>query len=429
MINQIKRLIFPVVSVLALTGCDMSMSDLNITIDKDIVVTKDKNESSTIDSIDAKKVKGYLVFAMRGQFAVDSHIQLFIDSDNNPDTGYSNGVIKGADYLIEDKSVYMYPEDVNGKWDWGQPISGDIIVSKSASEVSIKIPIGFLDYADTIRYGARVYDSSWTDMIAYDTMKTLKIHDAHPGPKPKPKMTINSSFHWQLQGKLNMNRDADVYDIDLFDNTKETISELHEKGRIVICYFSAGSYEEWRADHADFPEDALGEKMDGWDERWLDIRNAKVREIMADRIKLARSKGCDGVEADNVDGYTNKTGFDLSSKDQIEYNRYLADTAHKHSLIIGLKNDIDQVEDLAKIFDFAINEQCHEYNECGTYNTFTSADKPVFNIEYAKKYINNKSERQKICIESKELKIKTYILPLDLDDSFMYSCDQNDEKP
>ena len=42
----------------------------------------------------------------------------------------------------------------------------------------------------------------------------------------------------------------------------------------------------------------------------------------------------------------------------------LADLAHERGLSIGLKNDLDQVADLVDHFDFAINEQCFQYQEC-----------------------------------------------------------------
>ena len=123
---------------------------------------------------------------------------------------------------------------------------------------------------------------------------------------------ISTTWQWQLTGDLNLSYDVDIYDIDLFDTPKETITELHNANRKVICYFSAGSYENWRPDKNQFPESAIGNTLDGWeDEKWLDIRNSTIREIMKSRLDLAVEKGCDGVEADNVDGFANNSGFDL----------------------------------------------------------------------------------------------------------------------
>jgi hypothetical protein len=39
--------------------------------------------------------------------------------------------------------------------------------------------------------------------------------------------------------------DAEIYDIDLFYHPKSTIDWLHNQGKKVICYFSAGSGEDW----------------------------------------------------------------------------------------------------------------------------------------------------------------------------------------
>ena len=56
---------------------------------------------------------------------------------------------------------------------------------------------------------------------------------------------------------------------------------------------------------------------------------------MLDRLDLAVDKGCDGVEPDNMDGFTNRTGFRLSEDDQLGYNRRLANEAHLRDLSAG----------------------------------------------------------------------------------------------
>jgi hypothetical protein len=43
-----------------------------------------------------------------------------------------------------------------------------------------------------------------------------------------------------------------MYDVDLFDVPNATIDKLHNDGRVVVCYFSAGSFENWRGDWANF---------------------------------------------------------------------------------------------------------------------------------------------------------------------------------
>jgi hypothetical protein len=224
---------------------------------------------------------------------------------------------------------------------------------------------------------------------------------------------------------LNTSYNATVYDIDLVDASAVTIAQLKAAGRKVVCYFSAGSSEDWRPDYSKFATADKGKALDGWaGEKWLDIRSANVRAVMAARLDLAQSKGCDGVEPDNVDGYTNSSGFPLTPQDQLDYNRYLATAAHLRGLAIALKNDVDQLAALEPSFDFAVNEQCNEYSECGGYSAFTGKGKPVFNAEYKSNYVNNTSgARDKLCAASKAAGIRTLVLPLDLDGSFRYSCD------
>jgi TM1410 hypothetical-related protein. len=54
----------------------------------------------------------------------------------------------------------------------------------------------------------------------------------------------------------------------------------------------------------------------------------------------------------------------------------------ERGLAAGLKNDLDQIPDLLADFEWQINEQCFDYNECDALSAFVKAGKPVFNIEY-----------------------------------------------
>jgi len=191
---------------------------------------------------------------------------------------------------------------------------------------------------------------------------------------------------WQIQytGKLDINLDVDVFNLDLFDTPLNIIEALHRRGVFVMCYFSAGSYEDWRPDSSRFPPEVLGKDMEGWPgEKWLDIRRLDLlAPIMEARLELAAQKGCDGVDPDNVDGYTHDTGFPLTYNDQITYNVFLAQAAHSRGLAIGLKNDLKQIPDLLRYFDWILNEECFTYQECNQLLPFVQAGKPVFVIEY-----------------------------------------------
>jgi hypothetical protein len=194
-----------------------------------------------------------------------------------------------------------------------------------------------------------------------------------------------TSWQWQLSGPIDTSVDAQMYDIDLFESPQSVIDQLHQSGRIVICYFSAGSWESFRPDASTFPQSVRGNPLDPpfQDELWLDIRQLGVLgPIMSARLDLAVSKRCDGVEPDNVDGYINNTGFPLTAADQIAYNTFIADAAHARGLSVGLKNDLDQVPQLVGVFDWALNEQCFQFDECALLMPFINAGKAVFGVEY-----------------------------------------------
>ncbi len=192
-----------------------------------------------------------------------------------------------------------------------------------------------------------------------------------------------TSWQWQLSGKVDASIDVQMYDIDMFDNTKKLVARLHADGRAVVCYIDAGTWERWRPDAGRFPTRVKGAR-NGWPgERWLDIRRLGVlRPIMEHRLDLCDRKGFDAVEFDNVDGYQNHTGFPLTGADQLRYDTWLANQAHRRGLAAVLKNDLGQVKRLLPYFDFALDEQCFQYRECRRLRPFVDAGKAVFGVEY-----------------------------------------------
>ena len=185
-----------------------------------------------------------------------------------------------------------------------------------------------------------------------------------------------------------------VFDIDLYvdqaisenNTTLDTaaVNAIHAAGGKAICYVSAGTWENWRVDANQFPASVQGAK-NGWPgEKWLDIRQTSVLlPIMEARMQKCRQAGFDGVEWDNVDGFSNRTGFPLTANDQLVYDASLANLAHSYGLTVALKNDVEQLPDLAPYVDYAVNEQCQQYNECDGYTTyFINANKAVFQVEY-----------------------------------------------
>lgn len=271
---------------------------------------------------------------------------------------------------------------------------------------------------------------SGCELFGTDSQPDAQIDPTQPpitaGPWRRP--AVSDRWQWQLQpdraGRINTGYAVEVYDIDLFDAPDSVIADLHAQGRMVIAYFSAGTSESFRSDFTEFQSSDMGNTLaDHPNERWLDVRSANVLRIMQARLDLAARRGFDGVEPDNVDGYTNNSGFPLTADDQLAFNRFVANEAHRRGLSVGLKNDLDQVPQLVAYFDFAVNEQCHEFNECDALKPFIDAGKPAFNAEYHATFVNSAAARDQICTDARMRNMRTLILPLDLDDSFRFACD------
>lgn len=207
-----------------------------------------------------------------------------------------------------------------------------------------------------------------------------------------------TTFQWQLQGTIDLTVPADVFDIDLFEAKDSDISYLHSHGKKVICYFSAGTREDFRHDISSVPSSAIGNALEGWPgEKWWDIRASSVRNVISGRLDLAHTRGCDAVEPDNVDGYSNQNGLGLTKANQLDFNRWVATEAHQRGLSVGLKNAVDLLTDLEPSFDWALNEECLSYNECAGYSIFLNHHKAVFHVEYVDNHSQGSAKANSVC--------------------------------
>jgi hypothetical protein len=115
---------------------------------------------------------------------------------------------------------------------------------------------------------------------------------------------------WQIIISNNISVDTDaplvpddtpIWDIDLFNTPKEDIDGLKQQGKKVLCYFSAGTGEDWRPDYNTIPTADLGDQLGCWPgEKYLNIRSDAVWDVMNIRLQLAWAKGCDAVDPDNM---------------------------------------------------------------------------------------------------------------------------------
>jgi hypothetical protein len=246
-------------------------------------------------------------------------------------------------------------------------------------------------------YVSGVPDSRWdNDMLhlldvlkgsnfeAVDTSSLMQNANSGAAAPQFWKPPVGASWQWQLSGPIDTSVNASIFDLDMFETSAATVAGLHNQGKKVICYISVGSWEGWRPDAGQFPPEVLGTDYDGWPgEKWLDIRRIDLlAPILRARLDLCAEKGFDGIEPDNIEGYTNNTGFPLTYQDQLVFNIWLAKEAHARGLSIGLKNDSGQVADLLTYYDWALTEECFDQGWCSDMSPFITAGKPVFAAEY-----------------------------------------------
>jgi hypothetical protein len=213
-----------------------------------------------------------------------------------------------------------------------------------------------------------------------DLLRTRSDAAAVDAARPRPQAL--SSWQIQLSGVLDTTVDVRVYVADM-DIRTSTIRDLHDAGRIVICYFSAGSAESFRADASLFPSASLGAAVAGYpDVRWIDPRDATVRAIMADRIAKAAAAGCDGIHPSGLSAYAQETGFAFTRADQEAYGRWLTTVAHGLGLSIGfVENDPGLSGEIVGDFDWTAAWSCIE-TACPSVAPFVAAGKAAFLVEY-----------------------------------------------
>jgi hypothetical protein len=184
-----------------------------------------------------------------------------------------------------------------------------------------------------------------------------------------------------------------VYDIDGEGASASDVAAIHAAGAEAVCYVDVGSLENWRSDAAQFPKAVVGAAVAGWPgENWLVVTAANqgmILPLMKARFQQwCLAKGFDAIEPDNLDAWTNTTG--ITEADNLAYDLAIAQLAHSMSLSVGLKNIMtdltpSQYPMFTAAFDWALNEQCYEYQACGTYTaagSFIPGGKAVFDVEY-----------------------------------------------
>ncbi|MFE2537803.1 endo alpha-1,4 polygalactosaminidase [Streptomyces sp. NPDC059371] len=199
---------------------------------------------------------------------------------------------------------------------------------------------------------------------------------APPQPVPRPGRTatsvqlppLHAGFDYQIGGAYAPAADVRVVSRDR--------SSSPARGLYNICYVNA--FQAQPEERGQWPADLLLRDADGevvvdkdWNEALLDIRTPDKRRRVAERVGRwiddCADKGFDAVEPDNYDSYTRSRKL-LTSDDATAFITLLARHAHARHLAIGQKNTAELAGLRSRTgLDFAVAEECGEYDECGTY--------------------------------------------------------------
>lgn len=240
-------------------------------------------------------------------------------------------------------------------------------------------------------------------------------------------------WDWVIGGPVDVDtlvsRRLDFVGLDAFEVSAETVAALQTAGIQVWCYISAGTIEDWRPDYDMFlaadatavaagGEPLIGAPYGEWPgEHWLNPRaRAALMPLIDARLAMCAVKGFDLVEFDNMDGFDNETGLDITADEQIAFARALADAAGRHGLGAVLKNTPDLVEQLEPWFDAYLMEDCVLSGTCGSGAPFLAANKPVLNAEYPEVYADDSIafDLDHACLTGEGDGVAMLIKPLDL---------------
>ncbi|HWS38632.1 MAG TPA: endo alpha-1,4 polygalactosaminidase [Actinoplanes sp.] len=166
-------------------------------------------------------------------------------------------------------------------------------------------------------------------------------------------------------------------------------------GAYNVCYVNAfqaqpGDEAWWRKNHPDLLlRDKNGDLVvdEDWDELMFDVsteaKRTALTAIVGEWIDKCAADGFQAIESDNLDSFTRSNGL-LTQAQAVAFATALNGRAHANGLASGQKNTAELGKAAAQRagFDFAVAEECGEWDECGTYAA-TYGDN-VLVIEYTR---------------------------------------------
>lgn len=226
------------------------------------------------------------------------------------------------------------------------------------------------------------------------------------------------AFQVQARGEIDPELDVDLLIVPLFFADAETLAPLKARGVRIVCTLHAGVWSSAWPDADAWQPAMLGHGV--WGEptqRWVDVRQSAVRELVAARLDVAVALGCDAIDAYRLDGYLENTGLPITRGDQLVFDRWLAQAAHQRGLGIGLRGAVDFIPELMDLYDFALTEGCLERADCQLMLPFIDRGKPVYHWEFT----TASDGGIDICAAAREFGFTTIVKHRELD-AWRFAC-------
>jgi len=222
------------------------------------------------------------------------------------------------------------------------------------------------------------------------------------------------------------------------------IAQLHafSPPAIVVCQIMTGAirltdpdaskFPGYEANPPNRPDPIAGGSVIGWsitdtdpNERWINIHDdarAIVAPLIAKRIELARTIGCDAIAAEHNDLPLYEGSSDHGFA-PVSYNEYaswigeLSTRSHDARISFGLRNgsslsidDDTPAGKISQMCDWLMEDRCAEAGFCDQVQPFINRSKAVFAVEYDKNIEDAPNNPTTLCSTLRAAGIKDGII-------------------
>lgn len=361
------------------------------------------------------------------------HLQFFIDSDNNSNTGYSQGDIVGADYLLEDNELYI--STPGSGWSWNYVGNTNFYTDEMPTYVDTTTLLGDLSLSTntTIKVGAHALNNNWTTVASYHG-SSMTPFVLGSGGSSTPFSVYNQAYQedtdngYQADTINDINNANNAYVlIDTFGSDgigfSNHIAGIQNNGNQVSGYISAGTGENWRLDYNALLPFLSNQEWGDWEgEFFIKETTTGVLDIMKNRIDNMASKGVQWVEFDNMDwlGSADEAGAEIQVTPQQakDYLNALCDYTHQQGMKCMAKNVTDGFSNFDGVTYESFPNNLNWWADNSDTSSFLNAGKTVVIIHYKENncdstysWYKNKYSSDKIsftCAETSTKKYKHY---------------------